>query len=65
VAEAHQKGLSVEAKYGVNFINYWVDEKRDVIMCLSKAKNADAFIKTHKKAHGLVSVSVMKVKQGE
>ena len=26
VAKAHAKDLAVEKKYGVNFINYWVDE---------------------------------------
>ncbi|MES1221528.1 MAG: DUF4242 domain-containing protein, partial [Bacteroidota bacterium] len=38
VAGAHQKDLAVEHKYGVNFINYWVDEKDGTVMCLSEAK---------------------------
>lgn len=31
VAEAHQKDLAVEKKYGVNFIDYWVDEQQGVV----------------------------------
>lgn len=63
VAEAHQKDLAVQGKYGVNLINYWVDEKTGTIMCLAQAPNADSLIKTHKEAHGLVPVKVAKVKQ--
>ena len=64
VAGAHVKDLAVQDKYGVNLINYWVDEKEGIVMCLAEAKNADALIKTHKEAHGLIPDKVMKVKQG-
>jgi hypothetical protein len=64
VAVAHQKDLAVQKKYGVNLLNYWVDEKQGVVMCLAEAPDADALIKTHKEAHGLVPVSVEEVKQG-
>jgi Protein of unknown function (DUF4242) len=65
VAGAHKKDLAVEKKYGVNFINYWVDEKEGVVMCLSEAPDSNAVIKTHKEAHGLLPAYVMQVKQGE
>jgi hypothetical protein len=65
VAAAHQKDLAVEQKYGVNFINYWVDEKSGVVFCLSQATDANAVIKTHREAHGLIPVEVLKIKQGE
>jgi hypothetical protein len=64
VAGAHQKDLAVQSKYGVNFLNYWVDEKKGVVMCLSEAPDADAVIKTHKEAHGLLPKTVEEVKQG-
>ena len=65
VAEAHKKDLAVQGKYGVNLINYWVNEKEGVIMCLAEAKDSTSLIRTHKEAHGLVPAKVMKVKQGE
>jgi hypothetical protein len=64
VAAAHQKDLAVEQKYGVNFINYWVDEKNGTVVCLSQAPDSTAIIQTHKEAHGLLPASVEKVKQG-
>jgi hypothetical protein len=65
VADAHKKDLAVEKKYGVNFINYWVDPKAGTIMCLSQAPDSGAIIKTHKEAHGLLPSYVLKVSQGE
>lgn len=65
VAGAHAKDLAVEKKYGVNFINYWVDEKAGVVMCLSQAKDSVSVINTHKEAHGLIPAYVLKVKQGD
>ena len=65
VEEAHKKDLTVQKKYGVNLINYWVDEKNGTIMCLAQAPDSTALINTHKDAHGLVPVKVVKVKQGE
>ena len=65
VAEAHQKDLAVQKKYGVNLINYWVDEKNGIVMCLAQAPDSAALINTHKEAHGLIPVSVTLVKQGQ
>ena len=65
VAAAHKKDLAIQQKFGVNFINYWVDEKDGTVMCLSQAKDAGSVIKTHKEAHGLIPAYVLKVKQGE
>ncbi|CAN5653165.1 hypothetical protein BH11BAC5_BH11BAC5_33660 [soil metagenome] len=65
VAGAHKKDLAVQSKYGVNFINYWVDEKAGVVMCLSEASDSTSIISTHKEAHGLIPIEILKVKQGE
>jgi len=65
VAGAHKKDLAVQGKYGVNLINYWVDEKDGKVLCLAQAPSAEALINTHKEAHGLIPVSVEKVKQGQ
>ena len=65
VAAADKKRLAVEEKYGVNFINYWVDEKAGLVMCLSEAADSNAIIKTHKEAHGLIPVEILRVTQGQ
>ncbi len=65
VADAHKKDLAVQKKYGVNLINYWVNEKQGIVMCLAEAKDSNSLIKTHTEAHGLIPTHVMKVKQGD
>jgi hypothetical protein len=65
VEEAHKKDLAVQKKYGVNFINYWVDEKTGTVLCLSQAKDSSKVVQTHKEAHGLVPVSIELVKEGQ
>lgn len=64
VAAAHQKDLAVEAKHGVHFVNYWVDELNGKVLCLSEAPEADAVVATHREAHGLLPNSVAKVAKG-
>jgi hypothetical protein len=65
VAGAHQKDLAVQGKFGVNLINYWVDEKKGTVMCLAQAPDSTALINTHKEAHGLIPIKIIKVKQGQ
>ena len=65
VAAAHEKDLAVQGKHGVNFVNYWVDEKAGVIMCLAEAPDSNAVKKAHQEAHGLVPSQVLQVKEGK
>ncbi len=64
VAAAHLKDLAVEKKHGVNFINYWVNERSGTVMCLSQAPDSAAVVETHREAHGLLPASVEEVKPG-
>jgi len=65
VAAAHQKDLAVQKKYGVNFMNYWVNEKEGLVMCLAEAPDSNSLINAHKEAHGLIPKYVQEVKQGQ
>jgi len=65
VAEAHKKDLAVQKIYGVRFINYWVDEEKGLVLCLSQAKDSTSIVNTHRDAHGLLPQTVLKVKQGQ
>jgi hypothetical protein len=64
VSEAHKKDLAAQEKYGVRFINYWVDEKKGVIVCVSQASDPQSIIQTHAQAHGLIPASIASVKEG-
>jgi leucyl aminopeptidase (aminopeptidase T) len=64
VAEAHAKDLKVQGKHGVDYRNYWVDEKSETIYCLVEAPNPEAAARVHKEAHGLVADEIHEVHQG-
>jgi hypothetical protein len=64
VAEAHKKDVETQEKHGVDYQNYWVDEKAGKIFCLVKAPDADAAMTVHREAHGLVADEIYEVEQG-
>jgi hypothetical protein len=64
VAKAHAKDLQVEKKYGVEFIRYWVDEKKGLVYCLSSAGDTASIRKTHAEAHGLLPAQIYAVTDG-
>ena len=53
VANAHEKDLEIEAKYGVTYKKYWIDEKTGTIFCLVEAPTKEAAERVHREAHGL------------
>jgi hypothetical protein len=61
---AHQKDLEVQGKHGVNFIDYWYNEKEGSVFCLCEAPNKDAAAAVHREAHGGVADEIIEVKQG-
>ena len=64
VAEAHKKDMAEQAKHGVNYRRYWVDEKKGKIFCLVEAPNAEAAHTVHRNAHGLVADEIIEVSEG-
>ena len=64
VAEAHRKDVATQKERGVNYRNYWVDEKAGRIFCLVEAPTADDAGEVHREAHGLVADEIYEVQQG-
>jgi Protein of unknown function (DUF4242) len=65
VADAHMKDLEEQAKHGVDYKSYWVDEQAGKIFCLVEAPNAEAAHTVHREAHGLVAEEIYEVTQGD
>jgi hypothetical protein len=64
VADAHLADLEVQDRYGVRYINYWVDVKEGKAFCLVEAPDADAARACHRSAHGLLADEIYAVVQG-
>lgn len=63
VAQAHQKDLETQGKYGVSYLRYWVDESAGKIFCLVEADNAEDANTVHREAHGLVADHIYPVSE--
>lgn len=64
VADAHMADLATGAKYGVQYLRYWFDEKDRKLFCLADAPSADLANRVHKEAHGIVADEIYLVKEG-
>jgi hypothetical protein len=64
VAGAHAADLQVQGRFGVRYLNYWVDEEAGMVFCLIEAPSADAAHAVHREAHGLVADEIYPVLQG-
>jgi hypothetical protein len=64
VADAHMKDLQEQARHGVSYLRYWVDEKAGKIFCLVEAPSKEAAHTVHRNAHGLVADEIYEVREG-
>jgi class 3 adenylate cyclase len=61
VAKAHALDVKVQAKYGVEYTKYWLNESAGKIFCLCHAPNSEAAIRVHREAHGLLADDIIEV----
>lgn len=64
IADAHKKDLSVQKKFGVNYLKYWFNEKDGRVFCLVEAPDKESAIRVHKEAHGLLADEIFEVTEG-
>ena len=50
VADAHARDVEVQGQYGVNYKNYWVDEKAGKVFCLATGPSKEAVMRIHERA---------------
>ncbi|OLC65208.1 MAG: hypothetical protein AUH69_10005 [Actinobacteria bacterium 13_1_40CM_4_65_12] len=64
VAHAHAANLAKQDAHRVKYVKYWVDEKERKAFCLVDAPDADAAIRLHREAHGLVADRIFEGVEG-
>jgi hypothetical protein len=64
VAEAHAADVKTQESYGVNYMQYWVNEPEGKVFCLVEAPDAEAANAVHREAHGLVADHIYEVETG-
>jgi len=61
VADAHQKDLRLQGKYGIKLMTYWFDENRGSAFCLIDAPAKEKVRQLHEEAHGSIPHKIMEV----
>lgn len=64
VEGAHKADLETQAKYGVDYKQYWYNAEAGAVYCLVEAPNSEAAAAVHKEAHGLVADDLVEVHEG-
>jgi hypothetical protein len=65
VADAHQRDLEVQDRYGVEYRRYWFDERSGRVFCLVAAPDPETATAVHREAHGLVADTLIPVTEGD
>ena len=62
IAKAHLADLEVQEKYGVKYLQYWVNESCGKAFCLVHAPSPEAANRVHHEAHGMVAAKIIEVR---
>lgn len=61
----HIADLEVQHKYGVKFLQYWINEEAGEVYCLMEAPDKEACSAVHREAHGDMPCNVIELKGGD
>lgn len=62
--KAHLNDLSVQEKYNVKYLQYWINELEGKAYCLIEAPSKEACEATHREANGMTACNLVEVKGG-
>lgn len=63
IADAHQKDLQTQSKYGVNYQKYFLDKDSGTLFCLVEAPSKEAAIRVHRESHGMTANEIWEVSE--
>lgn len=61
----HIADLEVQHKYGVKFLQYWINEEAGLVFCLMEAPDKEACAAVHREAHGAMPCNVIELQGGD
>lgn len=64
VKQGHKLDKSLQDKYGVRYLQFWVNQDAGTIFCLIEAPDKEACEKVHKEAHGNIACQIVQVESG-
>ena len=61
----HIADLEVQSKFGVKFLQYWINEEAGLVFCLMEAPDKEACAAVHREAHGDMPCNVIELQGGD
>lgn len=61
----HIADLAVQHKYGVKFLQYWINEEAGLVFCLMEAPDKESCAAVHREAHGAMPCNVIELQGGD
>lgn len=61
----HIADLEVQHKYGVKFLQYWINEEAGLVFCLMEAPDKESCAAVHREAHGAMPCNVIELQGGD
>ena len=61
----HIADLEVQHKYGVKFLQYWINEDAGLVFCLMEAPDKESCAAVHQEAHGNMPCNVIELQGGD
>ena len=62
--KAHLKDVSVQEKYNVKYLQYWINEAEGKAYCLIEGPSKEACEATHMEANGIIACNLVEVQGG-
>jgi AraC-like DNA-binding protein len=64
VKQGHMADKSVQDKYGVKYLQFWVNQEAGTLFCLIEAPDKESCERVHQEAHGNIACQIVKVESG-
>jgi class 3 adenylate cyclase len=61
IAAAHTQDVSLQERYGVEYVTYWFDYQRQHAFCLARGPNREAVDAVHRESHGQLAREIIEV----
>jgi AraC-like DNA-binding protein len=65
IKQSHIADLAVQHKYGVKFLQYWINEEAGLVFCLMEGPDAASCAAVHQEAHGNMPCNVIELQGGD
>jgi AraC-like DNA-binding protein len=62
--KAHLADLAVQEKYGVTYLQYWINKEAGIVFCLIKGPDKESCEASHREANGIKACRIIEVEGG-